>query len=502
MKIKKVISKVGWGILIFTIILIVFIFAKRTFIYLDNKIPQNTFNDKNVIETVVDNEIEKKNSMDLGIEKNDSIELIIDKDTFWIQEEKHYSKYQISIKNILDKNIDNWKLVIHLNQNVSISDSWNTNVQILNNDIIFEGVENNIAIKPQEKTDIGGIFFADNKIEFAYYTFYLNDEIVKADKMIESEKEQNTNKDTNEIIKDYKNSPVAMHGKLSVKGKNIVDKKGKKFLIQGISTHSIKDYSQYINYDSFKYLKEELNCNTIRLALYSDPGVGYTKELHEKVDEGIKYATDLGLYVIIDWHILNDKDPNTNKESAKEFFIEMANKYKDYENILYEICNEPNGDVSWMQVKNYALEVIPLIREIDDDSIIIIGTPNFCQKIEDAQNDPIQDYDNLLYSLHFYSASHKDSLRKTLNKAYDADLPIIVSEFGLSEATGNGNINEEEANIWIDLLREKNIGYICWNLSNKNESCAMIKPEVQSVSGWNDEELTQVGVWIKNKYNN
>lgn len=485
MKNKKVISRVICGISVFTIILLVFFFTKRKMRYLDQEIPQNAFNDNNIIETVVDNEIEK----------NSSINVLIDKDTFWVESENYYFKYQITIKNLLNKNIDNWKLVIHLNQNVNISEYWSSNVEIVDNDIIFQGQDYNLNINSKQEIEFGGIFIGKSKLEILSYTIFSNNKIIEGDNM------ENT-QNTNTKIEFDKKSPVALHGKLSVKGKNIVDKKGKKFLIQGISTHSIKDYSQYINYDSFKYLKEELNCNTIRLALYSDPSVGYNKELHSKVDEGIKYATDLGLYVIIDWHILNDKDPNINKEFAKEFFEEMANKYKDYNNILYEICNEPNGDVSWDDVRNYALEMIPLIREIDNDSIIIIGTPNFCQKIEDAQNNPIEGYDNLLYSLHFYASSHKDTLRESLNKAYDKGLPIIVSEFGLSEASGNGEISEQEVNIWIDLLREKNIGYICWNLSNKNESCAMIKSDVQSVSGWNDEDLTQVGLWIKNKYNN
>ena len=61
--------------------------------------------------------------------------------------------------------------------------------------------------------------------------------------------------------------------------------------------------------------------------MYSDRNAGYKESMHEKVSEGVEYAKKLGMYVIIDWHILNDNNPNQNKESAKKFFTEMANKY-------------------------------------------------------------------------------------------------------------------------------------------------------------------------------
>lgn len=78
------------------------------------------------------------------------------------------------------------------------------------------------------------------------------------------------------------------------------------------------------------------------------------------------------MYVIIDWHILSDGDPNCYKDEAKAFFSEMAEKYKDRVNVLYEICNEPNG-VDWQTVKEYAEEIIPVIRGKDEDAVVLVG---------------------------------------------------------------------------------------------------------------------------------
>ena len=122
--------------------------------------------------------------------------------------------------------------------------------------------------------------------------------------------------------------------------------------------------------------------NAVRLALYSDPNAGYTKELHKKVRDGVEAATKEGMYVIIDWHILSDGNPNIYKEQAKEFFKEMAQAYKNQDNIIYEICNEPNGGAAWENdIKPYAVELISIIRKIDKDAVIIVGTPNWSQDV-------------------------------------------------------------------------------------------------------------------------
>ena len=122
-------------------------------------------------------------------------------------------------------------------------------------------------------------------------------------------------------------------------------------------------------------------------------------------------ATEEDMYVLIDWHILSDCNPETYKKEAKEFFAEMSAEYAEYNNILYEICNEPNGQTSWEQIKAYAEEIIPVIRENDKDGIIIIGTPNWSQYVKEAAANPITGYDNIMYTLHFYAATHTQFLR-------------------------------------------------------------------------------------------
>lgn len=295
-------------------------------------------------------------------------------------------------------------------------------------------------------------------------------------------------------------TPVSSHGKLSVSGKNIVDKNGNIYQLRGVSTHGIYWFPKYVNQDAFNYMRDNWGINTIRLAMYSDPSAGRSESTYELVKKGVEYAKNSGLYVIIDWHILNDNDPNTYKSDAIDFFKKMANLYKDYNNVIYEICNEPHW-VEWnTSIKPYAEDVIKEIRNIDDDAIIVVGTPTWSQDVDVAASNPITGYSNIMYTLHFYAGTHQEAIRNKLMTALNnANLPILVTEFGAVNADGNGGVNYNEANTWLDLLDKYKIGYVIWNLSNKNEGSALIRSDIDKATGWSIAELSEHGKWYVNR---
>ena len=295
-------------------------------------------------------------------------------------------------------------------------------------------------------------------------------------------------------------TPVANHGELSLSGTQIVDKNGKPYQLKGVSTHGIAWFPEYINYDSFKTLRDEWGVNCIRLAMYSDEYGGYCSggnqtNLQNLVKNGVSYATDLGMYVIIDWHVLGEGDPNVHKTEAIAFFSEMSALYADYDNVIYEICNEPNGGVTWSSVKTYAEEVIPVIKANNPDAIIIVGTPTWSQDVDKAAADPITGYSNIMYALHFYADTHKGDLRTRMVNALSSGLPIFVSEFGICDASGNGNINITEANEWMSVIDANGLSCCIWNLSNKAESSSLIKSSCSKTSGWTTDELSEEGQW-------
>ncbi len=295
----------------------------------------------------------------------------------------------------------------------------------------------------------------------------------------------------------------ASSGALHVEGNKLTDSEGRAVQLKGISTHGIAWFSDYINADCFKQLREEWNVNVIRLAMYTAESGGYCsggdkEELKTLVKNGVEYATQNDMYVIIDWHVLSDKNPNTYIEEAKDFFAEMSAEYADYNNVLYEICNEPNGETSWSQVKSYAEEVIAVIRANDEDGIILVGTPNWSQYVDQAAADPITGYENIMYTLHFYAATHTDWLRDTMEAAIAAGLPVFVSEYGICDASGNGAIDEAQAEQWVNAMDACGVSYVAWNLSNKNETSAIIKSGCSKTSGFTENGLSDSGKWLYN----
>ena len=291
-------------------------------------------------------------------------------------------------------------------------------------------------------------------------------------------------------------------GKLKVVGKQLTDGKGNKIILKGVSTHGLSWFPQYVDKKLFKEFKENWSINTIRLAMYTDDYNGYCvggednkKTLKKVVKEGVKYATDLDMYVIIDWHVLNDQNPNMYKEQAIDFFREMSKEYANYDNVIYEICNEPNSGTTWNDIKAYANEIIKVIRKNNPDAIVIVGTPTWSQDVDIVADSPL-DYDNVLYALHFYANTHGQFLRDKLQVALDKGLPIIVSEFGICDASGQGAVNVPEADKWMEMLNDNSISYCVWNISNKGETCALIKSDVNKTNGFKQNDLTESGKWF------
>lgn len=290
-------------------------------------------------------------------------------------------------------------------------------------------------------------------------------------------------------------------GALHVEGTQLTDSHGNAVQLKGISTHGIAWFPGYINTECFGQLRQEWNVNVIRLAMYTAEENGYCsggnqEEQRRLVKEGVRCATENDTYVIIDWHILSDSNPNMHIEEAKAFFAEMSAEFAGYNNVLYEICNEPNGGTDWKTIKAYAEEVIPVIRENAAESIIIVGTPNWSQYVDQAAAEPIEGYDNLMYTLHFYAATHKEELRNTMVSAVEAGLPVFVTEYGICDASGNGVLDIGQAELWVSTMNEYGISYAAWNLSNKNESSAILLPDCQKTSGFTEADLTESGKWL------
>ncbi len=301
-------------------------------------------------------------------------------------------------------------------------------------------------------------------------------------------------------VKNEKDVVVArpsVNGQLGVRGRRLVDQDMNPVILRGLSTHGTIWFPEYVDEKLFRELSTDWNCNLIRLATYSELYCnGRKEESLELLRKGIDAAVKADMYVMVDWHILADSDPNTHINTAIDFFDMMSKEYADVPNVIYEICNEPNGNTDWKAVRQYADRVIPVIRKNSPSSVIMVGTPDYCKDLRSVMRNPLQ-YDNIMYSLHFYASSHDKDLQIELITAVNERLPVFVTECGLSDATGNGAINFAMATNWFNILDKYDISYTIWSLSNKNETSAIFEPDYKPSLKITDNYLTECGLWVR-----
>ena len=293
---------------------------------------------------------------------------------------------------------------------------------------------------------------------------------------------------------------VHRYGQLHVKNGQLCDRSGNPIQLRGMSSHDLKQFPFTGN--TVSNLVNNWHVSVVRAAMYTDSyGSSYIRE--PQVKQTVKLIVDEAIrndvYVIVDWHVLEDGNPNLYKEQAKKFFQEMAGTYRGSPNVIYEICNEPNGNnVTWKEIKAYGDFIIPAIRAIDPDSVIIVGTGTWSQDVLAAAAAPLN-FTNVLYALHFYSGPSHVELRRNADLALSRNLPLFVSEWGLTDYTGNGELYLDEAQRWVDWMNKHKISWAGWSFSNADEASAALKPMVKMDGPWRDSDLTPSGKWIRSR---
>ena len=291
-------------------------------------------------------------------------------------------------------------------------------------------------------------------------------------------------------------TPVSVHGALRVNGSHIVDQIGNVVSFAGNSFSLSNTYNAaepFYNADVVKWLQDDWGSTIVRAAMGVDAVSGYfdfpVANL-DRITTVIDAAIANDMYIIIDWH---SHHAELYQAEAIEFFRMMAQRYGHNPHVIYEIYNEPIH-VSWSNtVKPYAEAVISAIREIDPDNLIIVGTPTWSQDVDIASLDPIRGFDNIAYTLHFYAATHGESLRQKAQTAIDNGLPLFVTEWGTVEATADGPVNELETERWIAFLRENDLSHCNWSLTGKDEGATITLPGSNPRGGWSDSDLSESG---------
>lgn len=431
------------------------------------------------------------------------------KSSSWEEGGKKCGGYEIVITNNGDT-VNSWTAKVTVPGNTKLMSQWNGIFSISGNTMTVKNESYNGTIEKGKSVSFGFNYSADAYINEGKVT--VNGSTAGMSAGNNSNNNNNNNTSTTKkpaatvpkAPSDPKGTtPVSQHGQLSVKNGQLVDKSGKGYQLRGMSTHGLTWFPEFVNESAFKTLRDDWNTNVVRLAMYVDEWgngqcyMGNKSGSLELLEKGVDICIKLDMYVIIDWHVLNPGDPSKYTNEAKSFFETVSKRYAKYPNVIYEICNEPNGGASWSgNIKPYAEKIIPVIRKNAPNSVIIVGTPTWSQEIDKPLSDPLN-YKNVMYAFHFYAATHA-GLRSNVENCVSQGLPVFVSEFGTCDASGGGANDFNETQKWLSYFDKQGISYCNWSICNKDETCSVLRPGTSANGNWSESDLTENGKWMRN----
>ena len=429
------------------------------------------------------------------------------KSSSWEEGGKKCGGYEIVITNNGDT-VNSWTAKVTVPGNTKLMSQWNGIFSISGNTMTVKNESYNGTIEKGKSISFGFNYSADAYINEGKVTVNGSTAGTSAGNNSNNNNNTSTTKKPAATVpkapSDPKGTtPVSQHGQLSVKNGQLVDKSGKGYQLRGMSTHGLTWFPEFVNESAFKTLRDDWNTNVVRLAMYVDEWgngqcyMGNKSGSLELLEKGVDICIKLDMYVIIDWHVLNPGDPSKYTNEAKSFFETVSKRYAKYPNVIYEICNEPNGGASWSgNIKPYAEKIIPVIRKNAPNSVIIVGTPTWSQEIDKPLSDPLN-YKNVMYAFHFYAATHA-GLRSNVENCVAQGLPVFVSEFGTCDASGGGANDFNETQKWLSYFDKQGISYCNWSICNKDETCSVLRPGTSANGNWSESDLTENGKWMRN----
>ena len=332
----------------------------------------------------------------------------------------------------------------------------------------------------------------------------------------------------------FSQGPVSYYGKLKVReGRPFIDGvKGsdttRLVQIRGVSfgwSNSGWESSRFYNAGAVERIAKDWKAEVVRAA-YGATSRAFTDAdavaNRNRIETIVDAAIENDVYVIIDWHSHNAQNERTQ---AKDFFAYMAEKYGQNDHVIFELYNEPicsngsnscqaAGRTTWAEIKDYAEEIIPIIRE-HSGNLILVGTPEWSQRVESVMGNAIND-PNVGYVLHFYAASHPLSLWKTnIDNVISSGLPVFVTEYGTTHSDGGSSPNNynthnaARSDEWHSYMNIKKMSSAAWNINDKYEGSAFFGAVSGSLfdqtvpENWADTtKMTASGKYIFKKLNN
>lgn len=210
------------------------------------------------------------------------------------------------------------------------------------------------------------------------------------------------------------------------------------------------------------------------------------EQYFEWLDQGVQWASELDLYVIIDWHAIGNPLTGiphrplylTTREETYYFWHLVATRYRGNPTVaFYELFNEPTnadgamGRLPWRDYKTYIEGIIDMLYAIDEEVIPLVAGFDWAYSLEHVRDDPI-DFPGIAYVSHPYPQKREEPWQEK----WEADwgfvaetYPVFVTEFGFMAADAAdahipviAGVSYGEA--VTDYMAEKGISWTAWVL--------------------------------------
>lgn len=295
---------------------------------------------------------------------------------------------------------------------------------------------------------------------------------------------------------------------IKVQGNKFVNPEGKTILFRGMAISDPDKLERQGHWNKAYFEKvKEMGAMIVRIPVHPVAWRERTPEKYlELLDQAVEWSTDLGIYVLIDWHSIGNlemelfQNPmyNTSKQETYQFWKTIAQHFKGNNTVaFYEIFNEPTtfsgqlGTISWTEWKTINENIINLIRAFDKETIPLVAGFDWAYDLSPIINEPIN-AEGIGYVSHPYENKRKQPWEPKWEENFGfaaGKYPVVVTEFGFGIRPGQTIDADHYSNRIINYLEGKGINWICW----------VFDPEwgPSLLKSWDNFELTGSGEFFK-----
>jgi endoglucanase len=291
---------------------------------------------------------------------------------------------------------------------------------------------------------------------------------------------------------------------IRVKGNKFVKPDGSTVLFRGLSISDPDKIERQGHWNKTYFEKvKETGASIVRIPVHPIAWRQRTPEKYlELLDQATEWCTDLGMYMIIDWHSIGNlgmelfQNPmyNTSKPETYNFWRTIAQHFNGNNTVaFYEIFNEPTiyrgqlGSMEWSEWKQINENIINLIRAFDIESIPLVAGLDWAYDLSPLRDDPIN-AEGIGYVTHPYEFKRTQPWEPKWEENFGfaaAQYPVIATEFGFEPRPGQIIDANHYANRIISYLEGKGISWVCW--------CYDPEWGPRMLKSWDTFELTESG---------